>query len=87
MEIHQITFNTFQENTFFLWDNTGDCIIIDPGCYERNEEQKLINFIKKNNLNPVKLINTHCHIDHILGNKFTSENWDLELYMHKKEVQ
>lgn len=86
MEIHQITFNTFQENTFFLWDNTGDCIIIDPGCYERNEEQELINFIKKNNLNPVKLINTHCHIDHILGNKFTSENWDLELYMHKKDL-
>ena len=86
MEIHQITFNTFQENTFVLWDNTGDCIIIDPGCYERNEEQKLVDFIKKNNLNPVKLINTHCHIDHILGNKFVSEKWDLELYMNKIDL-
>ncbi len=86
MEIHQITFNTFQENTFILWDNTTDCIIIDPGCYERNEELKLVDFINKNNLNPVKLINTHCHIDHILGNKFVSEKWDLELYMNKIDL-
>ena len=86
MEIHQITFNTFQENTFMLWDNTGDCIIIDPGCYEKNEELELVDFINKNNLNPVKLINTHCHIDHILGNKFVSEKWDLELYMNKIDL-
>ena len=86
MEIHQITFNTFQENTFILWDNTTDCIIIDPGCYERNEELLLVDFINKNNLNPVKLINTHCHIDHILGNKFVSEKWDLELYMNKIDL-
>ena len=86
MEIHQITFNTFQENTFILWDNTTDCIIIDPGCYERNEELELVDFINKNNLNPVKLINTHCHIDHILGNKFVSEKWDLELYINKIDL-
>ena len=86
MEIHKITFNTFQENTFILWDNTTDCIIIDPGCYERNEELLLVDFINKNNLNPVKLINTHCHIDHILGNKFVSEKWDLELYMNKIDL-
>ena len=86
MEIHQITFNTFQENTFILWDNTGDCIIIDPGCYEKNEELELVDFINKNNLNPVKLINTHCHIDHILGNKFVSEKWDLELYINKIDL-
>ena len=86
MEIHQITFNAFQENTFILWDNTADCIIIDPGCYEKNEELELVDFINKNNLNPVKLINTHCHIDHILGNKFVSEKWDLELYMNKIDL-
>ena len=86
MEIHQITFNTFQENTFILWDNTGDCIFIDPGCYEKNEELELVDFINKNNLNPVKLINTHCHIDHILGNKFVSEKWNLELYINKIDL-
>ena len=86
MKIQSFTFNPFQENTFVLWDNTGDCIIIDPGCYEKNEEQELVDFIEKNNLNPVKLINTHCHIDHIFGNKFVSEKWNLELYMHKTDL-
>ena len=86
MEINQITFNPFQENTFILWDETKKCIIIDPGCYEKNEKEYLSNFIESNNLNPVKLINTHCHIDHILGNKFVSEKWNLDLYMNKKDL-
>ena len=86
MEINQITFNPFQENTFILWDETKECIIIDPGCYEKDEKEYLSNFIESNNLKPVKLINTHCHIDHILGNKFVSEKWNLELYMHKTDL-
>ena len=86
MEIKQITFNPFQENTFILWDETKECIIIDPGCYEKDEKEYLSNFIESNNLKPVKLINTHCHIDHILGNKFVSEKWNLELYMHKTDL-
>ena len=86
MEINQITFNPFQENTFILWDKTRECIIIDPGCYEENEKEYLRNFIESNNLNPVKLINTHCHIDHILGNKFVSEEWNIDLYTHKEDI-
>jgi len=86
MEINQITFNPFQENTFILWDETKECIIIDPGCYEKNEKEYLSNFIESNNLKPVKLINTHCHIDHILGNKFVSEKWKIDLYMNKKDL-
>ena len=86
MEINKITFNPFQENTFILWDKTKECIIIDPGCYEKNEKEYLSNFIESNNLKPVKLINTHCHIDHILGNKFVSEKWKIDLYMNKKDL-
>ena len=86
MEISQITFNPFQENTFILWDETRECIIIDPGCYEKNEKESLKNFIESNNLTPVKLINTHCHIDHILGNKFVSEKWNIDLYIHKEDI-
>ena len=86
MEIHQFTFNAFQENTFILSDETKECIIIDPGCYEENEKETLSNFIRLNNLKPIKLINTHCHIDHILGNKFVSEKWNIDLYVHKEEI-
>jgi len=86
MEIKQITFNPFQENSYIVWDNTRECIIIDPGCYEESEKEILSSFIEENNLIPVKLINTHCHIDHILGNKFVSEKWEIELYMHKLDL-
>ena len=86
MEIAKFTFNPFQENTFLIWDSTRECVIVDPGCYEKKEEEILLDFIKSNDLHPVKLINTHCHIDHILGNKFTSSKWNLSLNIHKKDL-
>ena len=86
MKIKQLTFNPFQENTYIIWDDTKDCIIIDPGCYEEEERNNLVSFIEINEINPVKLINTHCHIDHILGNKFVSENWNIELHVHKLDL-
>ena len=70
MEIKKFTFNPFQENTFVIWDDTKECIIIDPGCYNKLEENEFESFIKDHKLKPVKLINTHCHIDHIFGNNF-----------------
>ena len=85
MEVKSFTFNDYQENTYVLI--SGDkCIIIDPGCYTEEEEKVLINFIEKNSLIPEKLVNTHCHIDHILGNKTISERWGLDLYMHKDDL-
>ena len=86
MKIKSFTFNPFQENTFVVYDNTKECLIIDPGCYSENERTELRTFIMSEELKPVKLINTHCHIDHVLGNKFVSELWDLELYMHKEDL-
>ena len=86
MKIKQLTFNPFQENTYIIWDDTKNCIIIDPGCYEEEERKNLVSFIEINEINPVKLINTHCHIDHILGNKFVSENWNIELHIHKLDL-
>ena len=86
MQIKSFTFNPFQENTYVVYDETKECIIIDPGCYTEQERIELKRFITSEGLKPVKLINTHCHIDHVLGNKFVSELWDLELYMHKEDL-
>lgn len=60
-------FNNFQENTYLLYDETKECIIIDAGCYSDNETNQITSFIKTNKLKPVMLLNTHFHIDHILG--------------------
>ena len=84
--VQSFTFNEFQENTYVLFDETGECVIIDPGCYKASEQQELTSFIRTNNLKPVKLLNTHCHIDHVLGNSFVAQYFQLPLYMHEGEL-
>ena len=86
MKIKSFTFNIFEENTFIVYDQTKKCIIIDPGCYTKEEQQTLKDFINKEKLKPIKLINTHCHIDHILGNKFVCDEWNIDLFIHKKDL-
>jgi hydroxyacylglutathione hydrolase len=85
IKIHTFTFNALQENTYLLYDDTKECIIIDPGCYDRSEQEELKEFIQENNLKPVKLLNTHCHVDHVLGNKFVKDLYKVKLYTSKEE--
>ena len=85
MNIAIFTFNPFAENTYVLYDESKECIIFDPGCSNRDEQQQLTDFIESNGLTPVQLINTHCHIDHVLGNKFISEKYNLPLTSHQGE--
>lgn len=86
MVVVKFTFNPFSENTYILYDNTKACIIVDPGCYDVNEQKRLVKFINDNDLKPVRLINTHCHIDHIFGNAFIAKTYGLELEAHKDSV-
>ena len=85
MDIAIFTFNPFSENTYILYDDSKECVIIDPGCSNNGEQKQLTDFIESNSLKPVKLVNTHCHIDHVLGNKFVSEKYNLPLVSHKGE--
>jgi len=86
IQIKKLTFNPFQENTYILYDETKSCVIIDPGCYTKEEQQALLDFITTNNLKPVRLLNTHCHIDHVLGNYFVSQTFNLPLEIHKEDL-
>ena len=86
MQIATFTFNPFQENTYIIFDKTKECIIIDPGCYTDNERFILKDFIRKNDLKPVRLINTHCHLDHICGNNFVVKEYKLKLEACKMEI-
>ena len=77
IQIKKFTFNLFSENTFVLWDNESkECAIVDPGCSESIEEKELESFITDNNLLVKYLINTHCHIDHILGCEFVKKKFN-----------
>lgn len=84
--IQTFIYNGFQENTYVLYDETGEAVIIDPGCYSNAEQTELANFIANYNLTPVKLLNTHCHIDHILGNNFVYKKFNVELYIHQLDL-
>lgn len=86
IQIKTFTFNPYQENTYLLYDEKGNCAIIDPGMYGPEEEAMLSSFIEENQLNPVLLLNTHCHIDHVLGNKYIHETYNLFPQFHEGEL-
>ncbi|MEP3387789.1 MAG: MBL fold metallo-hydrolase [Reichenbachiella sp.] len=85
IQIQNFVFNPFMENTYVLYDETKEAIIIDPGCYEQAEKDELIDFIETNELKVVKLINTHCHIDHVFGNAFVKKKYGVTLTIHKED--
>lgn len=85
MQLKSFTFNPFQENTYVLWDDSKECVIIDAGCYFEEERQQLTNWIKDNQLTPVKLISTHSHLDHVFGNYFVTNQYTIPLGIHPKD--
>lgn len=85
IQIKSFEFNPFSENTYVLYDETSEAIVIDPGCYEPEEKSALDNFIAEKKLKVVRLINTHCHIDHVLGNDHVKSKYGVSFYLHQKE--
>jgi len=86
MKVHEITFGPFAENTVIIYDESGECIIVDPGCHSASEEKQLKQFIAENELTPVRLINTHGHLDHVYGNGFVSEEYNLSAEMNALDL-
>ncbi len=86
VEIKSFTFNPFQENTYIAFIALGPCMLVDPGCYTDAEEKELQTFISEKGLEPVALVNTHCHIDHVFGNKFVSDTYGIKLQIPKGEM-
>jgi hydroxyacylglutathione hydrolase len=85
LTVKAFIFNPVQENSYVLYNEEKQCCIIDPGCYFEKEKQELKTFIEKTSLQPVLLLNTHCHLDHVFGNKFVHDEWGLKLHIHQKE--
>lgn len=83
--IQSFTFSPIQENTYLIYNQKGHAILIDPGCYFPAEQATLQSYISANSLKLVQLINTHCHLDHVFGNKWAAKTFELELYIHPEE--
>jgi len=88
MKVHSFTFNPFQENTYVLYDESKECVIVDCGCSHKSEEDRFLRFIEDHQLKPVKYLQTHCHIDHVMGNKFVFDQFGLvpEYHILEKPV-
>lgn len=85
LTVWHFEFSPIMENTYVLFNESGDCLIIDPGCYHEREENELKAYITNQHLHPKYLLNTHCHLDHVFGNRFVYETWKLELHLHPNE--
>lgn len=85
MKIKIFQFNPISENTYIAYDETNECVIIDPGCYYPDEKEDLLNFILDNELTVKHLINTHLHFDHVFGNTFVKEQFGLKTKAHKAD--
>lgn len=81
----KFTFNPFQENTYVLFDETKEAIIIDPGCYYPNEFKQVDTFIESEGLTLKAIVNTHCHIDHVLGVQEVKDKFSVPFQAHKNE--
>jgi hydroxyacylglutathione hydrolase len=86
LTVKRFIFNPIQENTYVIYDGKDACAIIDPGCYFPEEKQSLARWLRENHLHPNILLNTHCHLDHVFGNKWVATHYGLELQMGEKEL-
>lgn len=85
MLIKTFTFNSFYENTYVISDDSNNAFVVDPGCYEPYEEEELTSYIASEGLQLQFIVNTHCHIDHVLGNQFVQKTYNVPLWIPKGE--
>lgn len=84
--IRKFVFNPFQVNTYVVFDDNNECVIIDPGCADGVELHQLIDFIKEKDLNVVRVLLTHTHIDHVMGCNAVEEVTGLGPELHEAGV-
>lgn len=85
IQVQSFVFNPFQENTFILFDETKEAIIVDAGCFTSNEENMLNSYLAEYKLKPVKTVNTHCHVDHIVGVNYVKNTFNIPFFASKPE--
>lgn len=85
--IKSFEFNYFQENTFLLYDDTREAVLIDCGCCRKEEEKELTDFIFENKLTLKHLLCTHLHVDHVFGNGFIYKTYGLKPEANKQDVE
>lgn len=83
LQVNSFVFNPFSENTYVIWDvETRECVIVDPGCSSPSEVDELLGYIDNTRLKPLMVVNTHGHIDHIMGNEAVKKHYGIQVAAH-----
>lgn len=83
LKLDSFVFNAFMEKTYVVWDETSrECVIVDPGCVSSLEEDQLFGFIDRLQLKPLMVINTHGHVDHVVGNSVVKRRYGIPVAAH-----
>ena len=86
IQIHSFVFSPFSENTYVLWDETNEAVVIDPGCLTQQEKEELSSFISSKGLTVKTLLQTHAPIDHVCGSAFVKRKYGVKMLMHRNEI-
>jgi len=86
IKVEKFVVNPLGENSYILSDETGECIFIDPGFYYDEEHQEVKDYVTDNKLIPIKITNTHCHFDHIMGVEFVRNEFKIPFFAHAEDV-
>jgi len=85
ISVQKFVVNPLRENSYLLYDETGECVFIDAGYFYEEEFEEVAGFVEANQLKPVKLINTHCHFDHLMGVEFVRQKYDVRFGCHPED--
>ena len=85
LKIAKLTFNPIQENTYILWDESNECIVVDAGNLSAREDNRLVDYIAEQGLKPVMAVNTHGHFDHVAGVEHVKRTFDVPFAMSSKD--
>jgi len=85
IQLEALVFNSFQVNTYMIWDSEGKCLVVDPAFYSEEEKVSFNDFISKKGLEISGLINTHCHVDHVLGVYYVREQYGCSFRAHEAD--
>jgi glyoxylase-like metal-dependent hydrolase (beta-lactamase superfamily II) len=86
MKIYRQVYSPIEVNTYVITGDDASCVIIDCGCYTRQEEENLENLFSETGFIPLMLVNTHCHLDHVFGNRFMLRKHGLSPWFDQAEL-
>lgn len=86
IQVQSFVFSPFAENTYVLYDETNEAVVIDPGCLTQSEKEKLANFITEKRLIIKHLLQTHCHLDHVFGSAYVKRKYGVKMYIHRGDL-